>query len=68
MLVLFQRIGGSQHEGSAEQIPLQFQPGVGRIVEQLAHHGIDRRDQHRDQDQPHHGFADEFGHAVDPPR
>ena len=28
VLVLLQRVGGGQQEGGAEQIPLQFEPGV----------------------------------------
>ncbi len=52
MLVPLQRIGRGQHEGRAEQIPLQLEPGVGREVENLAHGRVAGADQDRGQDQP----------------
>ncbi len=45
MFVLLQRIGGGEHEGRAEEIPLQFQPGIRRHVEHLADDGVAGADQ-----------------------
>ena len=46
VFVLLQRVGGGEQECGAEQIPLQFQPGVGRHVEGLADDRIAGADQH----------------------
>lgn len=65
MLVLPQRIGGGQHKGAAEQVPLRFEPGIRRHVECLADDGISGADQNGDQDEPGNGLADGFGDGVD---
>ena len=67
MVVGLQRVGGGQHEHRAEQIPLQFEPGVRGHRECLAHDGVAGADQHRRQHQPGDEPADERRDPVDQP-
>ena len=67
MVVLFQRMGGRQHEGGAEQVPLQLEPGVGGDVEHFTDDGVAGAHQDRKQNQPRHPAADELIDAVDRP-
>ena len=64
VLVLLERVGRGQQERGAEQIPLQFKPGVRRHVERLADDRVDRADENRRQDQPADPFAYEFVKRV----
>jgi hypothetical protein len=54
-----------QHEHRAEQIPLQFQPGVRTLVEHFADDCIDRADDDCRQDQPFHMTSDERRDRID---
>jgi hypothetical protein len=64
--VLQEGVAGAEHEHGGEQVPLDFQEGVGAHVEGLAHDGVAGRDQHGGQDQPHQAAAESVVHPVDP--
>jgi hypothetical protein len=65
MGVLQEGVAGAEHEHRREQVPLDFQQGVGTGVEDLAHDGVAGRDQHGGQHQPDDGAADALAELVD---
>ncbi|MCY1242786.1 hypothetical protein D9M72_557730 [compost metagenome] len=64
MFVLAERIGGGEHEGRPEKIPLRLEPGIRRHVEHFPDDGIPGADEYSNQDEPGHRFADELGNRV----
>ena len=52
-------------EDQSEQVPLDFQQGVGTVIEYIPHHGVAGADEHDDQHDPDGRFADPFGQRVD---
>ena len=65
MLVGLEGPRRAQHEDRAEQIPLEFEPGIGRHAEDATDDGIDRRHQDRHHDRPGERLADPFIEGVD---
>ena len=68
VLAVQKRITAAQQEHGGEQVPLQFEPGIRTIVEQVADHGVAGTDQHGNQCQPVHLTADEIGHRINQSR
>ena len=64
MFILSQRIGGGEHEGRAEQIPLRLQPGIRRDIEHLADDSVSGADQNRNQDEPGDRFTDDLRDMI----
>ena len=65
VLVFLQRVAGTEQENHTEQIPLDFDKGVGTVVDGVAHEGIAGTDQCNDQHQPDDRLADQFGQCID---
>jgi hypothetical protein len=65
MGVLQHHVAHAEHEHGGEQVPLDFQEGVGADVEGLAHDGVGGADQHGGQHQPHGELADQRVHRID---
>ena len=63
--IVHQRPGGAEHEDRAEQVPLEFEPGVRRGADDLADDRVDRGDEDRDHDRPGGYSADPLVHGVD---
>ncbi len=67
MGVLLQRVGGGQHEGRAEEQPLQFEPGVGAEVEGLRRMALTVETRMAARNHPLHMTANEGREGIGEP-
>ena len=67
MLVHLERVGRAEQHHAGEHVPLDFQPAVRALAEQIAAGGIARADQAGEQHQPIGDHADLRVHPIDGP-
>jgi len=65
MFALQQRVARGHQKRPGEQVPLHLEPGVGAVVERLAHHRVARADEGGGKNQPDGVFADLGVEPVD---
>src|SRR3989344_493520 len=65
MAVVLERIAGGEQENGGKQIPLDFEPGIGRTPESIADERVDRRHHGGSEHKPERTTADALIESID---